>query len=110
MGRCRRRNEPVTVRKKVGKAMLTVTEAARIFLAKLIELRGFSREIAIRVFFFGDRGLAMVGDSERVGDVTFQHEGRTVLLLGEYVSGLVADRCLVVDGSELKLRGNHGEA
>ena len=58
--------------------MLTVTEAAKVLLAELIELRGFSGEIAIRLFN-GDRGLAIVGDSERVGGVTFQHEGRTVL-------------------------------
>ena len=89
--------------------MLTVIEVARVFLAELIELRGFSGEIAIRLFY-GDRGLAIGGDSERVGDVTCQHEGRTVLLLGGHVSGLLVDRCLVVDGSELKLRGNNEEA
>lgn len=89
--------------------MLTVTEAARLFLAELIDLRGFSGEIAIRLFY-GDRGLVMVGDSERVGDVTFPHEGRTLLLLGEHVSGLLADRRLVVDGLELKLCGNNEEA
>jgi hypothetical protein len=89
--------------------VLTVTEAARVFLAELIELRGFSEEIAIRLFY-GDRGLVMLGDSERVGDVTFPHKGRTVLLLGEHVSGLLGDRRLVVDGSELKLPGNNEEA
>ena len=86
--------------------MLTVTEAVRIFFAELIQARGFSEETAVRLFY-GDAGLAIVGDSERVGDVTFQHEGRTVLLLGEHVSDLLADRCLVVDGSELKLHGNN---
>jgi hypothetical protein len=89
--------------------VLIVTEAARVFLAELIEWRGLSGKIAIRLFY-GDRGLVIVGDSERVGDITFQHEGRTVLLLGEYVAGLLADRCLVVDGAELKLRGNNEEA
>ena len=89
--------------------MLTVTEAARVVLAKLIEARGFSGEIAIRLFY-GDRGFAMVGDSERLRDVTSQHEGRTVLLLGEHVSGLLADRRLVVGGLELQLRGNNEEA
>ena len=62
--------------------MLTVTEAAKVLLAELIELRGFSGEIAIRLFN-GDRGLAIVGDSERVGGVTFQHEGRTDTALYE---------------------------
>jgi len=71
--------------------MLTVTEAARVFLAQLTEVRGFAEGIAVRLYC-GDRGLVMVGDSERVGDVTFQHEGRTLLLLGEHVSGLLADR------------------
>jgi hypothetical protein len=89
--------------------MLTITEAAKVFLAELIEERGFSGETAIRLFH-GDRRLAMVGDSARVGDVTFQHEGRTVLLLGEYVAGLLADRCLVVGGLGLKLCGNNEEA
>jgi hypothetical protein len=88
--------------------MLTVTEAAKVFLASLIELRGFSEEIAIRLFY-GDYGLAMVGDSERVGDMSFQHEGRTVLLLGEHVSGLLGDRCLVVDGSDLMLLADDEE-
>ena len=77
--------------------MLTVTEAAKVFLAELIEVRGFSEEIAIRPFN-GDRALGTVGDSKRVGDVTFHREDRTVLLLGEYVPGLLADRCLVVEG------------
>jgi hypothetical protein len=95
--------------RKVGRAMLTVTEAAKVFLADLIELRGFSEEIAIRLFY-GDYGLAMVGDSERVGDVAFQHEDRTVLLLGEHVSGLLVDHRLVVDGSELMLLGDNEEA
>ena len=89
--------------------MLTVTGAARVFLAELIQVRGFSEEIGIRLFN-GDGRLAMVGDSERAGDVTFQHEGRAVLLLGEDVSDQLADRCLVVDGAELKLRENDQEA
>ena len=46
MGRCRRRDEPATSGRKVGRVMLTVTEAARVFLAELIELRGFSGGIA----------------------------------------------------------------
>ena len=109
MGRWRRRDEPATSGRKVRRAMITVTEAARVHLAELIEVRGFSGEIAIRLFY-GDRGLAMVGDSERAGDVTFQQEGRTVLILGEYASGLLADRCLSIDGSELKPLGNNKEA
>jgi hypothetical protein len=88
--------------------MLTVTEVAKVFLAELIQLRGFSGETAIRLFY-GGRKLAMVGDGKRKGDVAFQHEGRTILLMGGHVSDLLADRFLVVDGSELKLRENNDE-
>ena len=88
--------------------MLTVTEVAKVFLAELIQLRGFSGETTVRLFY-GGRQLAMVGDSKREGDVTFQHEGRTILVMGGHVSRLLADRFLVVDGSELKLRENNDE-
>jgi hypothetical protein len=96
-------------REAVEKAMLTVTEAAKVFLADLIEARGYSAEIAIRLLY-GDRGLTIVGDSERAGDVTFQHEDRTVLLLGEHLWDLPTDRRLVVDGLEMKLHENHERA
>ena len=36
-------------REAVEKAMLTVTEAAKVFLADSIEARGYSVEIAIRL-------------------------------------------------------------
>ena len=89
--------------------MLNITEKAKVFLAELIELRGFPEETAIRLFC-GDRGLSMIGDNERAGDMVFRYEGRTVLVLDEHFSGLFADCCLFVDGSELKLRRNNDQA
>ena len=88
--------------------MLTVTEAASARLAEMMEQKGLSQDVAIR-FVSRDRGIAMQSGTERPGDATFQHEGRTVLLLDEKVSKLLADETLDVDGTEFTLHGDKEE-
>jgi len=84
--------------------MLTVTEAASARLAEILKQEEFPEEAAIR-FVREAGGLRLQSDNERPGDTTFQHEGRTVLLLDEQVSELLADETLDVDGPKLALRG-----
>jgi hypothetical protein len=82
--------------------MLTVTEAAGAHLAQLLEQRNAPGDIAIR-FVCEGQGIALRQDSERPGDTTFQHEGRTVLLLDAQVSELVAAQTLELEGTRLTL-------
>jgi hypothetical protein len=89
--------------------MLTVTEAAGTRLAQMVRQRGLPDEIAIR-FIYGGQGINLQQDSQRAGDMTFKHEGRTVLLLDAQVSELLADDTLDLEGARLTLRHpNEGE-
>lgn len=60
-------------------------------------------EIAVR-FAYEGQGIALRQDSERAGDTTFQHEGRTVLLLDTQVSELLAEDTLDLEGAKLALQ------
>jgi len=84
--------------------MLTVTEAASACLAEILKREEVPEGAAVR-FVHEEGGLRLQSDDERPGDTTFQHEGRTVLLLDEQVSELLADETLDADGPKLALRG-----
>jgi hypothetical protein len=56
------------------------------------------------------QGVALRRDSERAGDATFQHEGRTVLLLDAQMAELLADGTLDMDGAKLTLRHPKSDA
>jgi Fe-S cluster assembly iron-binding protein IscA len=83
--------------------MLTVTEAASAHLAQLLEQHDLPEDVAVRLVSEG-QGIALEQDSERAGDTTFQHEGRTVLLLDADLSRLLDENTLDFEGTELTLQ------
>ena len=83
--------------------MLEVSEAARARLAHMLEQEAIPEEIAVRLVR-EPAGIALRGDSKRPGDETFQHGGRTVLVLDAVAAGLLSTSRLYIDGAELALR------
>ena len=75
--------------------MLTVTEATGGYLSKVLEEAKASPETAVRLAVEGN-GLTAALDTERPGDTTFDHNGRTVLLLDEQASQVLSERTLDV--------------
>ena len=84
--------------------MLTVTETAGAHLSQMLGQVNASEDMAVRVVVEED-GLALKLDSESDGDATFEHEGKTVLVLDGPVSELLDDKTLDVadDGEGPKL-------
>ena len=90
--------------------MLTLTKAAGARLTRILDEERLAVEVAVR-FVKEKDGFTMGPDTARQGDVTFEHEGRTVLLLDEQISGLLAAQTLDVnDSDELTLRSNEDSA
>jgi Fe-S cluster assembly iron-binding protein IscA len=83
--------------------MLTVTEAASAHLAQMLANHDVAEDVAVR-FVCEEQGIGLQQDSERPGDTTFEHKGRTVLLLDAQVTELLADGTLDVEGTRLKLQ------
>jgi Fe-S cluster assembly iron-binding protein IscA len=83
--------------------MLTVTDAATERIAQLLDDQGVPDETAVRLVYH-QQGIALQQDTEREGDTTFEHEGRTVLLLDNEVANLLSEGTLDVDGENLTLR------
>lgn len=83
--------------------MLTVTDAASERLATILDEEGVPEDKAIRLVR-NEEGLGMQPDSERPGDVSFAHDGRTVLVLDEQLSELLTEETLDVQGGQLTLR------
>ncbi len=73
--------------------MLTVTEDARAHMAQMLAEAEVEDDTALR-FVRTERGFAPELDNAGPGDTTFDHEGRTVLVLDEQVSELLTDRTL----------------
>jgi hypothetical protein len=89
--------------------MLTVTDTAIANLAQILKQQGAPEDVAVR-FVYETKGIALRHDSERPGDKTYQHEGRTVLLLDAQVSQLLAEDTLDIEGEKLVLnRPRDGE-
>lgn len=87
--------------------MLTITESAGAHLAELLVEHNASEDLTIRFLLIGEK-LTPKLDSVRHDDVTFEHEGRTVLVLDKPLSERLADTTLDVkeasDGVRLRLR------
>jgi Fe-S cluster assembly iron-binding protein IscA len=87
--------------------MLTITETAGAHLAQLLVENKASEDVTIRFLLVGEKLRPML-DNVRPGDVTFEHEGRTVLALDEPLSERFADTTLDLeeagDGKHLRLR------
>lgn len=82
--------------------MLTVTEAAGEHLAELLTKQGAPEEVAVR-FVREEQGVSLRPDSEKPGDATYEHGGRTILLLDNDAAELLADHTLELQGDQLAL-------
>ena len=83
--------------------MLAITESAGAHLAQLLAENNAADDVAIRFLFIGET-LTPKLDRVRPGDVTFDHEGRTVLVLDEPLSEELAGNTLDVNESQDGLR------
>ena len=86
--------------------MLTVTEPARAHFAQMLVEAQAPGNAAVR-FVRTKQGIGLELDVARPSDTPFAHEGRTVLVLDEVVTELLADKTLDVEsageGSKLAL-------
>jgi Fe-S cluster assembly iron-binding protein IscA len=83
--------------------MLTVTDAAGAHLAQLLDDHGLAEDVAVR-FVVEEQGIAMRQDNQRPGDATFEHEGRTVLVMDSQVSELLTEDTLDIEDAKLTLK------
>ncbi|MFQ5694152.1 MAG: hypothetical protein ACE5IM_14085 [Nitrospinota bacterium] len=87
--------------------MLTMTESAGAHLSQMLTAVEAPENTAVRIIVEGE-GLGLTLDNERSGDSTFEHEGKTVLLLDDPMSNLLTDKTLDVEdkgeGPKLALR------
>ena len=84
-------------------AVLVVTENAGMHLEQLLRMQGSPDGMVVRLVN-ESQGIAVQQDSQRVGDTTFQHEGRTVLVLDAEVSTLLSNDTLDLEGNRLSLQ------
>jgi Fe-S cluster assembly iron-binding protein IscA len=71
--------------------MLTVTDNARTYLAKMLDDQEVPEGIAARCVVQSGK-LTLVPDREQPGDVVFRHEERAVLVVNEQLSEALKDR------------------
>jgi Fe-S cluster assembly iron-binding protein IscA len=83
--------------------MLTVTDAASQHLAAILAQESVPDEAAIRLVHEG-QSLGMQADTARPDDVTFEHDGRTILLLDPQVAELLTDETLDLENESLTLQ------
>lgn len=74
---------------------MIVTEKAAEQLAAMLDQAGASGRVAVRISR-GEEGWRMRLDRESPDDETFDHRGRTVLVLGQSVAEALADATLDV--------------
>ena len=79
--------------------MLTVTEAASIHLAKVLDNANASADAAVR-FVAEDDTIKPTLDSIRSGDVRFEFAGKTILALDEQMALTLYDHILDVDDDQ----------
>lgn len=74
--------------------MLTVTDDARAHFAKLLDGANVPDESVVRIVA-QEQGLALAPDVARDGDETFDHDGKTVLViqpeLATHLEGMTLD-------------------
>jgi len=75
--------------------MLTVTEDARIHLAKVLDNADVPADVAVR-FVAEDDTIKPQLDRTRSGDVMFEYAGKTVLALDEQMLHTLGDHILDV--------------
>ncbi|MBN2573598.1 MAG: hypothetical protein JXP73_03460 [Deltaproteobacteria bacterium] len=74
--------------------MLRLTVAAADHLNTILTSKSAPKRTAIRIIK-GDSGhFEIQADVPKMGDISFEHEGRTVLVIDKKVSELLGDRVL----------------
>ena len=79
--------------------MLTVTTQAKAYLSQLLDKSKHSDDHAIRLAQTGE-GMQMSIDQQQPADVTYEHEGKTVLVVEQQVATALDQRELVVEESD----------
>ncbi len=73
--------------------MLTMTESAGEHLVSMLDGAKAPDEAAVRLVM-AEGGLGMRADKAKDDDVTFEHDGRTVLVVAPDVAAALEDRTL----------------
>ena len=79
--------------------MLTMTETAGAHLVDLLGEAEVPEDVAIR-FVIESEELTLRLDKEKPGDESFSHAGKTVLLVDEEMSSMLAEKTLDVEPSD----------
>ncbi len=79
--------------------MLNVSEAACAYLSKLLSESDVPDDVSARIIIEGNQ-MSLQPDDEKPGDVTFVHEGKPVLVIGENISQSLSGKTLDVKDSE----------
>ena len=102
-GRCAGDSEPSVVLTEVlalpstGAPMVAITKAAGAYLTHVLEQDPVGQTVRL---VFGLRGLEPQPSAVLPGDTTFEHQGRTVLVLDEIMSQMLGDKTLDVEETE----------
>lgn len=79
--------------------MFNITDAAGTKLATILEEQSCPEEMAIRLVQ-DNQGLALSIDTQKPGDQTYDHDGRTILLIDESTQELLGGTTLDVEESD----------
>lgn len=79
--------------------MLNASDAACAFLGQLLVESDAPDDAAVR-FVIDGNSLSLQLDDEKPGDATFNHEGRTVLVVDEDISKILDGKTLDLEESE----------
>lgn len=79
--------------------MLNASDAACAFLGQLLTESDAPDDAAVR-FVIDGNSLSLQLDDEKPGDSTFNHDGRTVLVVDEDISKILDGKTLDLEESE----------
>lgn len=79
--------------------MLTMTHPAAEHLKQLLQEVDAPQDAAAR-FVASSDGLSLQLDHPRDGDESYNHDGRTVLLIDEQIADLLSDRTLDLEETD----------
>lgn len=79
--------------------MFTVTDDARAHLKTILEDNNVPDEQSVRLFL-GSNGLGLTPDAENEQDTTFDHDGRTVLVVDQTLAEQLGERTMDIEQTE----------
>ncbi|MFT5423682.1 MAG: Fe-S cluster assembly iron-binding protein IscA [Phycisphaerales bacterium] len=79
--------------------MLTVTDDAKSHLAEIITNNELSEDASIRLVT-GPNGIGLAPDAPKPEDDTYEHAGRTVLVVDPALSAQLDDKTMSIEKSE----------